>query len=165
MTQKQALRRVLLTAIWFLGLGGWLLHLAIHPLAEGGDNFIPFVSGLLSVLAIPLLFTFKRTVAYAYVLNGMAAVLGTITMAADSWGQRPETLTLGWLFLGTLLPDILLLWGKFAVGYGLFELELHKNEDQAHRRGRWFRYPNMGFWWVHLAAWSVVFYLGRTLWR
>jgi hypothetical protein len=165
MTQKQALRRMLLAALWLLGIGGWLMHLAIHPISEGGSNFIPFFSGALSVLLVPLLFSFKRTVAFAYVLNGMAAVLGTITMAADSLKQLPVPLTLGALLLGTLLPDILLLWGKFAVGYGLFELELVRNEEQAHRQGRFWRYPNLGFWWVHLAAWSVVFYLGQVLWR
>ena len=164
MTQKQAVRRVLLAGLWLLAIGGWLLHLAIHPPGDDRSNLIPFVSGVISVLVIPLLFSFKRTVAYGYVLNGMAAILGTLTMAADSLKQLPATLTLGGLLLGTLLPDIVLLWGKFAVGYGLFELELVKNEEMPHRHGRFFRYPNLGFWWVHLAAWSLIFFLGQRLW-
>jgi hypothetical protein len=60
---------------------------------------------------------------------------------------------------------MILLWGKFAVGKALFELELASRLDQTTRRGRFFRYPNMGFWWVHLIALSMVYTLGVQIWK
>ncbi|MFP4081816.1 MAG: hypothetical protein ACLFVG_03550 [Candidatus Aminicenantes bacterium] len=36
--------------------------------------------------------------------------------------------------------------------------------DMPHR-GKFFRYPNMGWWWVHLVALSAVYALGHFIWR
>jgi len=81
MTQKNNLRITLLVSLWFLALGGWGLHWFLHPPAQEAINLIPFFAGLLSVIAVPLLFSFQGTVPYAYVINGMLAIIGTITMA------------------------------------------------------------------------------------
>jgi hypothetical protein len=37
--------------------------------------------------------------------------------------------------------------------------------DAAARHGRIWRYPNMGWWWVHLFALSVVYAAGNLLWN
>jgi hypothetical protein len=164
MKQKAKLRVVLLVGMWFLALGGFLLHLRVHAPGEEARNLVPFLSGLLSLLAVPLLFTFRRTVAYGYVINGMLAIIGTVTMAAFSWNRGLENITAGTLFLNTLFPDIAILWAKFALGLGLFELEQLKSEDQPGRSGRFWRYPNMGWWGVHAAALSTAFTAGFWLW-
>lgn len=147
MTQKTSLRISLLTALWFLALGGWGLHWYIHPPAKETSNLIPFYAGLISVIFIPLLFSFKKTVPYAYVLNGMLAIIGTITMAKYK-----------------LLPDIAILWGKFLLGKALFDLELLKSDEAQHRRGRFWRYPNLGWWYVHAASLTGAFLLGYYYW-
>ena len=165
MTQKQNLRVLLICSLLFLSLGGWLLHSRIHPLGEHSGNIIPAASGLLSVVVITLLFCFRRTVAYGYVLNGMTVIIGTITMAHFSLIHAPAVFTLQVLLFKTLLADIAVLWGKFAIGKALFELELLKQPEDAVRKGRFFRYPNMGWWWVHLVALSVVYALGTLIWK
>jgi hypothetical protein len=148
MTQKTNLRITLLAGLWFLAFGGLGLHLAIHPPAQETSNLIPFIAGLAAVILIPLLFSFKQTIAYAYVLNGMLAIIGTITMAKFK-----------------LAPDIAILWGKFLLGKALFELELLKNDEAPHRQGRFWRYPNMGYWYVHVVGLTGAFLLGYYYWQ
>jgi hypothetical protein len=148
MTVKRNLRLSLIIGIWFLALGGWGLHLFIHPPAKETSNLIPFIAGLISVILVPLLFSFKRTLPYAYVLNGMLAIVGTITMLKYK-----------------LFPDILILWAKFLLGKVLFDLEMMKNEDTLHRKGRFWRYPNMGWWWVHTVVMSAAFLVGYYFWQ
>jgi len=165
MTQKQNLRVLLICSLFFLALGGFLLHSRIHPLGEDPWDVIPAVSGTLSVVVITLLFCFHPTVAFGYVLNGMTVIIGTIAMSHFSLKNAPAVWTLQSVLFKTLLADIAILWGKFVVGKALFELELLKQPDNAVRKGRFFRYPNMGWWWVHLVALGVVYTLGYLIWK
>ena len=166
MKKKDYLRVVLILAIFFLALGGWLLHLRIHPLAKDAENYIPFVAGFISVIVIPVLFIFRSTISFAYLLNGMTVIIGTITMAQFSIENPPQVLTLKTIFLGTLLADIILLWGKFAVGKALFDLDSVINRPDAQiSSGRFFRYPNMGFWFVHLVSLTAVYMIGKYFWK
>ena len=165
MTQKQNLRVSLICSLFFLTFGGWLLHSRIHPMSEHPWNVIPAVSGILSMVVITLLFCFRKTVAYGYVLNGMTVIIGTITMAHFSLKNAPAEFTFQALLFKTLLADIAILWGKFTIGKALFELELLKQPEDAVRKGRFFRYPNMGWWLVHLVALSVVYTLGILIWK
>jgi len=78
----------------------------------------------------------------------------------------PQVWNLQTIFLGTLLADIILLWGKFAVGKALFELELAVNQPEAPmRHGRFFRFPNMGFWFVHVVTLTAVYIIGCFFWE
>ncbi|MGA2525708.1 MAG: hypothetical protein ABSF79_03710 [Smithellaceae bacterium] len=166
MKKKDNLRRILILAIFFLALGGWLLHLRIHPFAKDAENYIPLVAGFISVVIIPVLFIFRSTISFAYLLNGMTVIIGTIAMAHFSIKNPPEVWTLQTILMGTLLADIVLLWGKFAVGKALFELELTVNEpDAPMRSGRFFRFPNMGFWFVHVVTLTTVYIIGYYFWK
>jgi hypothetical protein len=60
----------LLSALIVLGLGGLLLHLRVHPVSQNPSNLVAIASGILSILVVPLLFGFKKTAHYGYVLNG-----------------------------------------------------------------------------------------------
>jgi tellurite resistance protein TehA-like permease len=80
MNKKNYMRLVLILAIFFLALGGWLLHLRIHPTTKDAENYIPLVAGFISVFVIPVLFIFRSTISFAYLLNGMTVIIGTITM-------------------------------------------------------------------------------------
>ena len=151
---------MLILALVFLAVGGELLHLRIHfPLAHS-YGFIPFFSGILSVFIVPLLFCFRSTLAYGYVINGFTVILGTIVMAHFSVVHFHVPLTAFNLLFNTLLADIAILWGKFWIGKALFDLELLSTDKGAAPTGRYFRYPNLGWWWAHLAGWSLVYALG-----
>jgi hypothetical protein len=166
MKKKDYLRAVLILAIFFLALGGWLLHLRIHPLAKDAENYIPFVAGLLSVIVIPVLFIFRSTISYAYLLNGMTVIIGTITMTHFTIENPPQAWTLQTIFLGTLLADVILLWGKFAVGKALFDLDsVISRPDAQISSGRFFRFPNMGFWFAHLVTLTAVYMIGQYFWK
>ena len=166
MKKKDYLRLVLILAIFFLALGGWLLHLRIHQPAKDAENYIPFVAGLISVFVIPVLFIFRSTIPFAYLLNGMTVIIGTITMTHFSIENHPQVWTLQTILLGTCLPDILMLWGKFAVGKALFDLDPVINRPDAEiSSGRFFRFPNMGFWFVHVVTLTAVYLIGSYFWK
>jgi hypothetical protein len=57
------------------------------------------------------------------------------------------------------------LWGNFFVGKALFDLEFFGYDPNRERKGRTWRYPNLGWWMVHLVAISAVYYVGHALWR
>jgi hypothetical protein len=165
MNRKTMIKTTLITALFCLALGGWLLHMRIHPYSKNFDNIIPFVTGIVSVFCLPLLFCFSATVELAYILNGFLVILGTILMANLSIAHFEGPLALGNILMNTTFADIMLLWGKFAVGKALFGLERLKSDTDTIPKGRFFRYPNMGWWWVHLAGLSTIYALGNILWK
>lgn len=161
MKKKEYLRLTLILAIFFIALGGWLLHLQIHPPANKAAYYIPAVCGFISVIIIPLLFIFRSTTPLAYLLNGMTVIIGTITMAHFSIQNFPQVINLETILLGTLLADIVLLWAKFTVGKAIFEMEVVINHpDDPVRSGKFFRFPNMGFWLAHIVSLTVVYVAG-----
>lgn len=165
MTRKKKIKAMLVAGLFLLALGGWLLHFRIHPLSRDSENFIPFVSGIVSVLCLPLLFWFSKTVALAYVINGFLAILGTIVMAHFSITRFQGPVTVASIIFTTTLADIAILWAKFALGKTLFELEYLKSETDLAAKGRFFRYPNMGWWWAHLFGIAAIYALGNILWK
>jgi hypothetical protein len=165
MTRRIYVKTMLMIALVTLALGGFLLHLRIHPVTDNPSNVVPVIAGILSIIIVPLLFSYKNTVQYGYVLNGMLAILGTITMAHFSLAHWPVPATPGAILLKTLIADILILWARFFVGKTLFELEIYGYDPDKPKKGITYRYPNMGWWLVHLVALSIVYTLGHQLWR
>jgi hypothetical protein len=165
MTRRIYVKSMLMTALITLPLGGLLLHLRIHSVADNPSNVIPVIAGILSVLVVPLLFACKKTVQYGYVLNGMLAIIGTIVMAHFSLAHWPAPSTAVSIITKTLLADILILWTIFLVGKALFELETFGYDPDKPKKGVIYRYPNMGWWFVHLIGTSLVYTLGHYLWR
>ncbi len=165
MTQKQNIRLLLVTGLAVVSFGGWLLHLRIHPVGDDPTHWIPFITGLISIIVIPAMFLSKKTLPYAYILNGMFVIIGTITMAHVSVPKLAENLSFATVFVGTLLADIAILWVNFFLGKSIFELNMFTAMDAAVRKGRFFRYPNMGYWGVHAVSLTIVYVLGRLLWK
>ena len=165
MTRRIYVKTMLMTALVTLAAGGFLLHLRIHSVTDNPSNVVPVIAGILSIIVVPLLFANKNTVQYGYVLNGMLAIIGTIIMAHFSFAHWPVPATLGSIIMKTLLADILILWTTFFVGKVLFELETYGYDPNKPKKGITYRYPNMGWWLVHLAALSIVYTLGHQLWR
>lgn len=158
-------RTTLIASLFFLSLGGWLLHLRIHPLIKNDANIIPLISGIISVFILPLLFWFRETITLAYITNGFLAIIGTIIMAQFSINHFQGAVAPVNIILNTTLADIAILWGKFALGKALFDLQFLRSDADPAAKGRFFRYPNMGWWWVHLFALSIVYTLGNILWK
>jgi hypothetical protein len=165
MTKKKIIKSTLIFALFALALGGWLLHYRIHPLEKSQVFYVPFIIGIVSAFIVPVLFCYKKTLDLAYILNGLFVILGTITMTQLSIKYFQGPLSLKNLIVGTLFADIMILWGKFAVGKAIFSLESLKSEADPVSKGRFYRYPNMGWWWVHLVAIAVVYYLGNLIWK
>jgi hypothetical protein len=165
MTGRSSVKSLLLAALVSIALGGFLLHTRIHPVARNAANLVPAISGVLGVLVIPALFCSRRTIAWGYVLNGFSAIIGTIMMAHYSIARWPSPATAQAILLNTTLGDIMVLWGKFFVGKALFDLEFFGYDAKLERKGRPLRYPNMGWWAVHFAGASVVYWLGHIIWR
>jgi hypothetical protein len=162
---KTYIKTILLIGLVTLSIGGLLLHSRIHPATEKDENLIPAIIGVMGIVVVPALFWFKKTIAYAYVINGFAVIIGTITMAHFSIAHWPKETTVKTILLGTLLADILILWGKFFIGKAVFDLEFFGYDAGKEKKGKTYRYPNMGWWMVHLAGVSVVYYLGNVLWK
>lgn len=165
MNMKNKIKGILIAGLFFLALGGWLLHFRIHPLVKDADNLIPLISGILSVFCLPLLFYFRPTVPLAYIINGFLAILGTIIMAQFSITNFKGPFTFENIVLLSTFADIAILWGKFSVGKAIFDLEYLKSDKDTVEKGRFFRYPNMGWWWVHLFALAIVYSLGNIFWK
>jgi hypothetical protein len=165
MLQKENIRQLMLSALVAVSLGGWILHLRIHSPFSNVINWIPFIAGVLSVVAVPGMFLLKRTRAYAYVINGFLVIIGTITMAHFSILHPPHTISIDAIIVGTLFADIAILFSNFFIGKALFELDMMKVIDGPARTGRFWRYPNMGWWEIHFVTLSFVYILGNILWK
>ncbi|MBA4386448.1 MAG: hypothetical protein C0404_00615 [Verrucomicrobia bacterium] len=165
MTTRTYVKTLLIVALVVSAMGGFLLHFRVHSPLEHSFGIVPYVAGILSVLLVPILLSFRRTLDYGYILNGMLVIVGTVTMthfAIDHW---PTPFSIGGLLFKTTLADILILGTKFFVGKAIFDLELHGYDPNRPKEGIWWRYPNLGWWWIHFAAISVVYGLGYFFWR
>lgn len=165
MNRTKKIKAILIAGLFFLALGGWLLHIRIHPVVKDAENIIPLISGGLSVFCLPLLFYFRPTVPLAYLINGFLAILGTIIMAHFSIVNFKGPLTPESIILTSTFADIAVLWGKFSVGKAIFDLEYLRTDQDTAAKGRFFRYPNMGWWWVHLFAVAILYALGNVFWK
>jgi hypothetical protein len=165
MTIRTYVKSLLLIALVTVSLGGFLLHARIHPVSQGAANVIPAISGLLSILVIPVLFSFKKTIEYGYVVNGFLAIIGTILMAHFSLAYLPTPLTLNAIIFNTLLADILILWTKFFIGKSIFDLEFYGYDPGNVKKGITYRYPQLGWWLIHLGGVGLVYFLGNLFWR
>jgi hypothetical protein len=151
---KKKIKILLVFGLFFASLGGGWMHFNYHPFSETGYGWVPFIVGLISVILVPLLFMFRKTLNLAYLLNGFAVIIGTITMAHFSLRVAP------------IWADIVILWAKFVIGRAIFCLEIYPMDSHPRVRGlSLIRYPNLGFWYVHLVAWSLIYFLGNVFWR
>ena len=102
MTMRKYIRTILLAALIAIALGGFMLHYRIHPIAQNPSFLVPFFSGILSIVVVPLLFLFPKTIGYGYVLNGFLAIIGTVVMAHFSLARWPVPATLQTVLFKTL---------------------------------------------------------------
>lgn len=151
---KKKIKGLLIFALFLASLGGGWMHFYNHPVSEVTYGWVPFIVGVITIFLVPLLFVFRKTLNLAYLLNGFAVIIGTIMMAHFSLKDSP------------IWPNILILWAKFAIGRAIFCLEIYPMDSNPKVKG-WnlIRYPQLGFWFIHLAMWSLVYFLGNYFWR
>ena len=152
---KNYVKNVLVFALFILALGGAMIHLSYHPVAKHSYGWVPLISAAFSVVIIPALFMFRKTIHWAYILNGFTVIIGVITMSNFALVKAP------------IIPDIILVLGKLYVGRAIFCLEIFNLENEAFKPTllQYIRYPHMGFWYVHFILLSLVYFLGNLLWR
>lgn len=165
MTVRNYVRFLLLASLVFISLGGFLLHIRVHPFTQNISFVVNFIAGLISIILIPLLFLHRSTVHYGYLLNGFIAIIGTITMAHFSMEHLPAPLTIQAIILKTTLADIVIVWGKFFVGKVLFDLEVFGYNPASQKKGISWRYPNLGWWLIHAILIAAVYAIGHVFWR
>lgn len=165
MNKKSLIKTTLILGFFLIALGGWLVHAKIHPPQEKAVNLIPFIVGTVSTFILPILFCFRKTIAIAYIFCGFTVIIGSITMTHFSIVHLQLPLTFISLLVATMLPDIAILWGKFALGKAIFDLETLKSDTTTTSSGYFFRYPNMGWWWVHLVGLAIIYTIGHLLWK
>jgi len=149
-------------ALIFLSLGGWLMHTRAHPVSfdpanpANPLNLLPFLWGLASVVAVPILLSFRSTVIVGYLLNGIGVIVGSLMMGMISVAHPPQPITFPHLFLRTMLGAILLLFPKLFLGQMVL-LHYHPNG-----LGRLF---TLGWWTRHFIYLTAIFALGHVIWR
>lgn len=153
MTVKTKVKTALIAGLFFLSLGGLVLHYLIHPAAKADYGYVPLWVCLTGVFVTPWLFISRKTLHAGYLINGFTVIIGTITMGHFALTRRP------------IWPDIAILWAKFSIGYVLFHMEVFKLEAAPALGWKTIRYPHFGYWIVHLFALSTVYTLGFLFWR
>ncbi len=154
---KKSEKNSLIFALFFLSLGGWMLHFRIHPLTEGNPaDYFPFIYGLLNILLVPLLLNFRKTFLYGYLINGFGVIFGVILMATFSLSTLPHPLSLANILFKTTLADIFLLLPKLFIGQRILYIYFPQGT------GRLFT----SLWWLrHFFYLSLIFAAGHFLWR
>ena len=115
--------------LFFISLGGLLLHLRIHPPTDEASDWIPAIFGVLSVVVLPFLFNSPRTVATAYVLNAVTVVVGTVTMAWYSIDHWQGQVTWDAILLKSTLADIMILLAKLPIAHMILRHFRPKNKQ------------------------------------
>ena len=106
--------------LFFISIGGLLLHLRIHPpvTAQGKIdlfNTLPVIFGITTTFVLPFMFNSRKGFAWAYLINLAAVIAGTIAMAYYSFKNPPDEITATNIILQTTLADILILFAKVPI--------------------------------------------------
>jgi hypothetical protein len=59
---------------FFISAGGLFMHLFVHEPQEHAYGLVPLIAGTFSIVLIPWLFCFKKTLHLAYLLNGFMVI-------------------------------------------------------------------------------------------
>lgn len=154
MLQKEIRNPIL--SLFFLSLGGWMLHFLIHPVSASSAYLVPFCCGLVSVLLVPMMLNYKKTAIPGYLLNGFSVVIGTVVMAHYSLSDLPQPLTFSTILFRTTLPDIFILLPKLLIGQMILR---HYFPGGL---GRMFT----TIWWMkHFCYFAIVYSIGHFILR
>ncbi|HEX2966645.1 MAG TPA: hypothetical protein VHO84_12715 [Syntrophorhabdaceae bacterium] len=130
-------KRALLFALILLALTGLTIHYRVHPFLSSQNGTIQFsgtfflanILPFIDVVCVTALFLSRKTVVYAYLLNGLLVIFGTILMTHFSIANLiAEAVPPAQWILNSLLPDIGIAWADFFVGKALYNTYLSTSE-------------------------------------
>ena len=113
MFEKQI--RAPILALFLISLGGLLLHLRIHWPPKEISVWLPAIFGVVTTFVLPFMFNNAKTVAWAYLINLAAIIVGTVAMAYFSFENWEWLVTVKTVILKSTLADILILWAKLPL--------------------------------------------------
>lgn len=117
-----------------------MLHYRIHPflipdkLNPGSTIFVPtkFVGAslnMIDIFIVTALFLSRRTAAYAFLLNGLIVIYGTVLMSHFGIAEMiAKSLPWSNLIFKSTLPDIAIAWGDFMIGKALYDYYMEPRE-------------------------------------
>lgn len=136
------MKRSLLSALFLISLGGFLLHYRIHnfmipdPLNPGrlifsSTLFLASLLPMIDMFVVTALFIWRRTAVYGYLLNGLIVIYGSILMAHYSIAQFSiKDIPVADWWLKSTLPDIAILWADFFIGKTLYDIHTGRINNQ-----------------------------------
>ncbi|MCX7990893.1 MAG: hypothetical protein N2999_02495 [Proteobacteria bacterium] len=126
-------RKLLILALFLFAISGLMLHYRIHPFfvtskinpAEKVFSLTYFWASLLPLIdtvLVTLLFMSRKTAVYAYLLNGLIVIYGTVLMSHFSinYFMVAKIPPSEWILKSTL-PDIGIAFGDFFVGKVIYD--------------------------------------------
>lgn len=145
---KDKIRLTLFLIIFFLSLDGFILHYRVHPFLVSDElnpqivyfKFPFFMANLFSVIdliLITLLFLSRKTIVYAYLLNGLIAFYGIILMghyAISKLITGGYPFTFENLFIQSVFPHQIVSLSDFLAGYLLFKHLKNSKEEVAYEK-------------------------------
>lgn len=99
--------------------GGLLLHVRIHPPTEDAFDWLPVAFGVLGAFVVPVLFDYRPTAVWAFLLTFAGVVIGTITMAYYSVTHWQGPVTWDAVLLKSTLADIVILTAKLPLAVSI----------------------------------------------
>jgi hypothetical protein len=127
------------TQLWLalvaLALGGMIVHYKLHPVQEGLTHVWPFISSVVDLFLVSVLFAFKSTAVWGLLLNSFLAMLGIIMMA----DLGIMSVVHGWVKVGffqdpiawmgdTMVSSIATVASDFLAGLALYSLTIGKKK-------------------------------------
>ncbi|MBI4689718.1 MAG: hypothetical protein HY754_05585 [Nitrospirae bacterium] len=90
--------------------------------------FLSFIFPLTDVVVVTFLFMRRNTAVYAFLLNGLIVIYGTVFMAHFSISEIvSKSLPINEWLLKSTLPDIGIAWGDFFIGKALYDLHMREH--------------------------------------
>lgn len=130
-------RNLLIFSLFLLALGGLFLHYRIHPfiITDKTDPFIKtfsftkflaFILPFIDVVLVTILFLSKKTVAYAYLLNGLIVIYGSILMMHFSLAEMlAKDIPSSDFLIKSTFPDIAINWADFFIGKAVYDITIN----------------------------------------
>ena len=126
--------KLLIIAHICISLGGFLIHLRLHPPGQSLYFWWAAPVSAFSVIVLPFLFAGRSTVGWGYMLNAGTVLIGLVGMAYFSVLKAVWPMTLSFIFRDSLLPYMFVLLAKLAIAHVIL-VEMHSQSIQREDRG------------------------------
>ncbi|MFP4380488.1 MAG: hypothetical protein ACLFUS_08295 [Candidatus Sumerlaeia bacterium] len=133
--------RGMIWTLFFLSLGGFLIHFRIHTNPpdkgfQGTFYWIPVLFAIINVIFLPIFFSFRKTVPLAYLINVITVIIGIVLMLHFSiidWTHPVNWYTV--LFYSTI-ADCVILLARLAPGHYILRWYFPKDKQNGKKGGK-----------------------------